>query len=160
MYFKTKFIENRYRMGDSYQSPNYYFMNLPTKPIILFDGVCNLCNSSVQFIIKRDSQAHFLFASLQSEIGQAILREFGLNTSDFDTFVLIENGKAYTKSTAALKVVKKLEGAWKYFYIFNVIPTVIRDLFYIFVAKNRYRFFGKKEYCMLPQPELKSRFIA
>jgi predicted DCC family thiol-disulfide oxidoreductase YuxK len=135
-------------------------MTLPSKPIVLFDGVCNLCNGSVQFVIKRDPQAKFLFASLQSDIGQAILKDFGLNTHDFDTFILIDNGIAYTRSTAALRVAKELDSPIKFLQIFTLVPSFIRDLFYIFVAKNRYRFFGKQDQCMLPSPELKTRFLS
>ncbi len=134
-------------------------MTLPSKPIILFDGVCNLCNGFVQFVIKRDKKAHFMFASLQSKIGQAILKDFGLNTHDFNTFVLVDSGKVYTRSTAALRVAKELDSPIKFLHIFSVVPSFIRDLFYIFVAKNRYRFFGKQDQCMLPSPEFKTRFL-
>lgn len=129
------------------------------QPILLFDGVCNLCNSSVQFIIRNDPERKFLFASLQSDKGQEILKELGLNTEVFNSLVLIENGKHYTQSTGALKVARHLNGLWKYLYIFIIIPSPIRDLLYNFVAHNRYRFFGKKDQCMLPNPDLKSRFI-
>jgi predicted DCC family thiol-disulfide oxidoreductase YuxK len=134
-------------------------MTLPSKPVVLFDGVCNLCNGSVQFVIKRDPQAKFLFASLQSAVGQAILKDFDLNTHDFASFILIDNGKVYTRSTAALRVAKELDSPIKYIQIFTIVPSFIRDLFYIFVAKNRYRFFGKQDQCMLPSSELKTRFL-
>jgi predicted DCC family thiol-disulfide oxidoreductase YuxK len=134
-------------------------MEFPDKPLILFDGVCNLCNGSVQFIIKHDKQSKFLFTSLQSEKGQAILTHFGLKTDDFDTFILLDKGEIYTKSSGVLREFAILGGWFKIFTIFYLVPTFIRDLFYSFVAKNRYRFFGKKEYCMIPTPELKARFL-
>jgi predicted DCC family thiol-disulfide oxidoreductase YuxK len=134
-------------------------MVFPEKQLILFDGVCNLCNTYVQFVINRDSQNKFLFASLQSDTGQDVLKHFGLNTTELKTLVLLQDNHIYTKSTGALRVLKQLDGFWKISYIFIVIPSPIRDLFYNFVATNRYRFFGKKDYCMMPTPELKSRFI-
>jgi predicted DCC family thiol-disulfide oxidoreductase YuxK len=134
-------------------------MKFPDKPLILFDGVCNLCNGSVQFIIKHDKESKFLFASLQSDAGQEILTHFGMRTDDFDTFILLDKGKIYTKSSGVLKEASILGGWFKIFTIFYLVPTFIRDLFYSFVAKNRYRMFGKKEFCMIPTPELKARFL-
>ncbi|RYD80437.1 MAG: thiol-disulfide oxidoreductase DCC family protein [Sphingobacteriales bacterium] len=127
--------------------------------ILLFDGVCNLCNGIVQFVIKRDSKRRFLFASLQSETGQEILKDFNLPAANFDSFILISDGKCYQKSTAALKVAKELNGFWKAFYYLIFIPKPIRDFFYNLIAKNRYKIFGKRESCMIPTPELKSRFL-
>lgn len=129
------------------------------KPLLLFDGVCNLCNSSVQFIIRHDPEKKFLFASLQSDKGQEILKELGLNNKEFNSLILIENGKAYMRSTGALKIARHLSGLWKFLYIFIIIPSFIRDFLYNFVAHNRYRFFGKKDHCMIPTPELKARFL-
>jgi predicted DCC family thiol-disulfide oxidoreductase YuxK len=126
--------------------------------IILFDGVCNLCNSSVQFILKRDPNGTFKFASLQGETGQALLKKYGLNT-DSNSFVFIENDKIHLKSTAALRVCRKLTGAWRLLAAFLIIPGFIRDHFYGIIAKNRYRWFGKKDSCMLPKPEWKNRFL-
>jgi predicted DCC family thiol-disulfide oxidoreductase YuxK len=137
----------------------HYKMVFPEKQLILFDGVCNLCNTYVQFVINRDSQNKFLFASLQSDTGQDVLKHFGLDTTEFKTLVLLQDNHIYTKSTGALRVLKQLDGLWKFSYIFIAIPSPIRDLFYNFVASNRYRFFGKKDYCMMPLPELKSRFL-
>jgi predicted DCC family thiol-disulfide oxidoreductase YuxK len=134
-------------------------MTLPDKPVILFDGVCNLCNGSVQFVIKHDTEKKFLFASLQSEAGQALLKHFGLPTENFNTFVVIENGKIYTKSTGVLREAAILGGWFKIFTIFYLVPAFIRDIFYSFVAKNRYNLFGKKQFCMIPTPELKARFL-
>lgn len=127
--------------------------------ILLFDGVCNLCNSSVQFIIRHDPEQKFVFTSLQSDKGREILKELGLNTEVFNSLVFIEKGQAFTHSTGALKIARQLNGLWKFLYIFIIIPKPIRDFLYTFIANNRYRFFGKKDYCMMPSPELKSRFI-
>nr|WP_026576464.1 thiol-disulfide oxidoreductase DCC family protein [Bacillus sp. UNC438CL73TsuS30] len=126
--------------------------------IVLFDGVCNLCNHSVQFIIKRDVSRKFKFASLQGETGNRIITKYGL-APDLNSFVLIENDKVYMKSTAALRVCRELKGAWKLFAILMIIPTNSRDYIYDIIAKNRYTWFGKKNSCMLPSPELKKRFL-
>jgi predicted DCC family thiol-disulfide oxidoreductase YuxK len=134
-------------------------MTFPDKPLILFDGVCNLCNGSVQFVIKHDKESKFLFTSLQSDKGQEILKHLGLKTDNFDSFILLDKGKIYTKSSGVLKEAAILGGWFKIFTIFYLVPTFIRDLFYSFVAKNRYRFFGKKDSCMIPTPELKARFL-
>jgi predicted DCC family thiol-disulfide oxidoreductase YuxK len=129
------------------------------KAIILFDGVCNLCDRSVQFILKRDKKGYFQFASLQSEAGQALLQKYNLPTEDFGSFVLIEKGKAYQKSTGALRVCRHLGAAWPLMYGFIIIPPFIRHAVYTLLARNRYRWFGKKEACMMPQPEWKERFL-
>jgi predicted DCC family thiol-disulfide oxidoreductase YuxK len=134
-------------------------MIFPDKPLILFDGVCNLCNGSVQFVIKHDKESKFLFTSLQSDKGQEILKHLGLKTDNFDSFILLDKGEIYTKSSGVLKEAAILGGWFKIFTIFYLVPTFIRDLFYSFVAKNRYRFFGKKDACMIPTPELKARFL-
>lgn len=128
-------------------------------PIILFDGVCNLCNGSVQFVLKRDRGGYFKYASLQSESGQELLKKYGLPTDDYNSFVLVEGERVYTQSTAALRVARKLDGAWKILYGFILLPAFIRDAVYGLIARNRYRIFGKRESCMLPQPEWKSRFL-
>lgn len=127
-------------------------------PIILFDGVCNLCNSSVQFIIKRDKAAKFRYASLQSETGRKILEQFHLPVDTFNSFVLYQDDKIYTRSTAALRVFSQLKG-WKWVGALSYVPRFIRDGVYNLVARNRYRWFGKKDVCMIPTPELKSRFL-
>lgn len=127
--------------------------------IILFDGVCNLCNSSVQFVIKHDKDKKFMFASLQSTAGQLLLKQFDLPLQDFNSFILIENEKIFLKSTAALMVAKQLKGAVKLLYGFIVVPPFIRNGAYNFIAKNRYKWFGKKDSCILPTPELKARFL-
>jgi predicted DCC family thiol-disulfide oxidoreductase YuxK len=129
------------------------------KPIILFDGVCNLCNRSVQFVIKRDREKKFLFASLQGKKGQEILQRFKLPADVFNSFILVDGDKIYTRSTGALKILKQLAGGWKLLYGFIVLPRFIRDAVYNWVARNRYKWFGKKEECMIPTPELKARFL-
>lgn len=127
--------------------------------IILFDGVCNLCNGSVQFIIKRDKKAVFKFASLQSDIGQSILKEYKIPAGDLFSIILVENNKAYSRSTAALHIARRLDGAWKILYIGILFPKFLRDSIYDWVAKNRYRWFGKKEECMIPSPAMRERFL-
>ncbi len=127
--------------------------------ILLFDGVCNLCNGTVQFLIKRDPGGKFKFASLQSEPAKTLLRELGLPADHFESFVYIKNGTAYQRSSAALHVLKDLGGFWKLFYGFILLPRPVRDFFYDLIAKNRYRMFGKRDACMVPTPELKARFL-
>ncbi|MES1198033.1 MAG: thiol-disulfide oxidoreductase DCC family protein [Chitinophagaceae bacterium] len=128
------------------------------KPVILFDGVCNLCNSSVQFILKRDKDQKFLFASLQSAYGQKLLQKFNLPADNFNSFILYQDEKIFSKSAGALKMFSQLKG-WKWVKIFWVFPKFIRDAVYNVVAKNRYRWFGKKEACWVPTPDLKARFL-
>lgn len=136
-------------------------MSLSTtnETILLFDGVCNLCNGAVQFIIKRDKKAKFKFAALQSDAGQALLKEFNLPTDAFESFVLIHQNKAYQQSDAALRVAKLLGGFWELFYVFIVFPRIIRDGLYRMVANSRYKLFGRTDSCMIPTPELKARFL-
>ena len=129
------------------------------KSLLLFDGVCNLCNSSVQFILLRDKKDRFRFASLQSDYGQNLLREHNLPTETFNSLVLVENDKVYKKSTAALRIARKLKGLWPLLFAFIIIPPFIRNFVYDIIAKNRYRWFGKKEECMLPRPEWKQKFL-
>ncbi|MBM7571484.1 thiol-disulfide oxidoreductase DCC family protein [Aquibacillus albus] len=126
--------------------------------IILFDGECNFCDKSVQFIIKRDPEAYFKFASLQSDVGKKLMKQYNA-PEDIDSFVLIENNKYYLKSSAALRVCKHLKGLWKFPYFFLAVPVPIRDFFYEIIAQNRYKWFGKKESCMLPSPEERKRFL-
>ncbi len=130
------------------------------KKIILFDGVCNLCNNSVLFVIKRDKKDLFRYASLQSEVGQQLVRERGIDTSHVDSIILIEPGVAYfTKSDAALEIAQHLGGLWKLSAVFTWIPKSIRDVVYDFVARNRYKWYGKKDACMVPTPELRAKFL-
>ena len=131
------------------------------KKVILFDGVCNLCNNSVLFVIKRDKKDVFVFASLQSELGQRFIEERGIDTKKTDSIILLDPGVAYyTKSTAALKIGKEFGGAWKFLGVFEWIPTSIRDFFYDIIAKNRYAWFGKRDSCMIPTPQLQEKFLA
>ena len=128
--------------------------------IILFDGVCNLCNSSVQYVIKRDKGNVYRFAALQSEIGKKLAEERGIDTSQVDSIILIEPGVAYyTKSTAALKIAQSFGGVWQLASVFEWIPEKIRDWVYDYIAKNRYKWYGRKDACMIPTPELKSKFL-
>ncbi|TMU56626.1 thiol-disulfide oxidoreductase DCC family protein [Flagellimonas algicola] len=130
------------------------------KKLILFDGVCNLCNGAVQFIIKRDKKDVFRYAALQSEIGEKLIAERGINTSKVDSIILIEPGIAYfVKSDAALRIVQEFGGLWKGLVIFSWVPRIIRDAIYNLVAKNRYRWFGRKDACMIPTPELQAKFL-
>jgi predicted DCC family thiol-disulfide oxidoreductase YuxK len=128
--------------------------------ILLFDGVCNLCNSIVQFTIKRDPEGKFKFASLQSESGQALLKKFNLPVHDLDSFVFIKGDRYFLKSSAGLHVLKELGGVWKVFYFLIIFPRPLRDFVYDIIAKTRYRIFGKRESCMIPTDDLKQRFLA
>jgi predicted DCC family thiol-disulfide oxidoreductase YuxK len=128
--------------------------------LILFDGVCNLCNSSVDFIIRRDKKGVFKFASLQSTLGQQVLEKFQLSQDSFSSVILLKNGKIYQKSTAALLIAHELSGVWALLYGFMLVPALIRNAVYDWIARNRYRWFGKKETCRLPTPGEKSRFLA
>ncbi|WP_109437490.1 MULTISPECIES: thiol-disulfide oxidoreductase DCC family protein [Aquimarina] len=130
------------------------------KKIILFDGVCNLCNSAINFIIKRDKKDIFRYASLQSEIGKKLILERNIDTSSLDSILLIEPKVAYYhKSTAALHIAKQLSGLYPLLSVFLILPKFFRDWIYNIIAKNRYKWFGKKESCMIPTPELKALFI-
>jgi predicted DCC family thiol-disulfide oxidoreductase YuxK len=129
------------------------------KKIVLIDGVCNLCSHVVVFTVQNEAERSIQFASLQSPAGQRLLMQHGLPTSDFKSFVWIENGTAYTKSTGALKYLKQLKKPWRFLYVLIAIPRPIRDFFYDIVARNRYRWFGKSDQCLVPSPELKSRFL-
>jgi predicted DCC family thiol-disulfide oxidoreductase YuxK len=132
----------------------------PNKKIILFDGVCNLCNSAVQFVIQHDGKDVFRFVALQSELGQQILKHIGVNPVNIDSIVLYEPGVAYYyKSSAAIQIARSLGGFWHFGTVFKVIPTGIRNLLYDYIAKNRYKWYGKKESCMIPTLELKIKFL-
>ena len=126
--------------------------------IVMFDGECNFCDSSVQFIIKRDPHGYFKFAALQSEAGMELKDKYGIS-NHIDSFILIEDERVYKFSDGALRVCKNLKGLWKYLYIFRLVPKPIRNSVYKFIATNRYRWFGKKESCMIPSPEVRSRFL-
>ncbi len=128
-------------------------------PVLLFDGVCNLCNASVQWILKRDKLGQFRFAALQSALGQTLLQERGLSGENFDTVVLIAGNNTFLRSDAPLEIARRLGGFWRLFYVFKVLPRPLRDAIYNFIARNRYRWFGQKESCMLPDPAWKGRFL-
>ena len=131
------------------------------KKIVLFDGVCNLCDSFVQYIIKRDHKDVFKFLPLQSELGQKVIRHIGADASKLDSIILYEPGIAYYhKSTAALEIGRHLGGLPAFAIIFRILPKALRDPIYDFVAKNRYKWYGKKEACMMPTPETRSKFLA
>ena len=127
--------------------------------IILFDGVCNLCTWSVQFILQRDPHGFFKFASMQSEMGQKLMGEYGVPSEAMDTFVVIDGCKYLIRSDAAIEVAKHLAGYWSLLRMLSVIPKPIRDWSYVIIANNRYRWFGKQETCMLPSPEIMERFL-
>lgn len=127
--------------------------------IILFDGVCNFCDSTVQFIIKRDQAGYFQFASLQSDIGQNILAQFNIS-KNIDSVILIEHEQVFFESTAALKICKKLDRLWPCFYLFILVPPFIRNALYRLFAKHRYRLFGQKSECLLPTHSQRQRFLS
>lgn len=132
----------------------------PNKKIILFDGVCNLCDSAVQFVIQHDTKDVFRFVALQSELGQEILHHIGINTNNIDSIILYEPGVAYYyKSQAALQIAKSLGGFFHFGTIFRIIPTRISNQLYDYIAKNRYKWYGKKDNCLLPTKELQSKFL-
>ena len=127
--------------------------------LVLFDGVCNLCNSSVNFIIDRDRAGYFKFAALQDETVEPLLTQFDLSTETMDSIVLVEEGTCYRESTAALRIVRRLKGGWSLFYAFIIVPRPVRDVVYGWLARNRYRWFGKRDTCRIPTPELRARFL-
>lgn len=127
--------------------------------IVLFDGVCNFCNSSVNYIIEHDKAGYFSFTPLQSEIGMRHLAEHKIDAAETDSVILIENGEAFTYSTAALKIARHLDGPARYLYVFIFLPKILRDPFYKLFAMMRYRLFGKKDACMMPTPEIRQRFL-
>lgn len=135
--------------------------NLPKgKKIILFDGVCNLCDASVNYVIKHDKNDLFRFIALQSDLGQVILKHIGINPSHIDSIILYEPGVAYYyKSSAVVEIAKGLSGIFTWFTLFQILPTVLRDYVYDYVAKNRYKWYGKKQECLVPNKEVVSKFL-
>jgi predicted DCC family thiol-disulfide oxidoreductase YuxK len=129
-------------------------------PVVLFDGVCNMCNASVNYIIDHDPDARFRFASLQSEVGTQLAAEHGIDASELSSMVLIESGKAYLRSSAVLRVCRILRGPAKLLWPLVVVPAILRDPIYRFVANRRYKWFGKREACRLPTDEDRSRFLS
>lgn len=129
------------------------------KAVVLFDGVCNLCNGSVQFIIKRDLTNTFHFAALQSGYGQTQLKRLGIPPKALQSIVLIRDDKFYQRSNAVLEICWMLGGFWRWLYVFKIIPFFVRDWIYNIVANNRYKWFGRQDQCMIPTPALKARFL-
>jgi predicted DCC family thiol-disulfide oxidoreductase YuxK len=129
------------------------------QPVILFDGICNFCNSAVNFVIKRDKKGTLLFAPMQSDPGKRLLNQYKMPANEMQSFVFIDKGKAYDRSTAALKVCRYLSGLWPLCYAFIIIPLFIRNGIYNWIARNRYKWFGVREQCMIPTPEVKARFL-
>ena len=132
---------------------------IANQDVLLFDGVCNLCNSSINLIIDHDPKGHFKFAALQSEFGQQKLKELGYDQESFDSLVLLSEGKVYKKSSAALRIARKLTGLYPLLYIFIIVPPFIRHGVYNIIAKNRYKWWGKRDSCRMPTPELRARFV-
>jgi predicted DCC family thiol-disulfide oxidoreductase YuxK len=130
-----------------------------SQDIVLFDGVCNLCNAAILFIIKRDKNNRFKFAPLESDTGKELLSMHQIDSSKIDSIVLISGDSAFAKAGAALRISKHLTGLWPLLYSLVIIPRCISDGVYDFIARNRYKWFGKKESCMIPTPELKSKFL-
>ena len=133
--------------------------NFKVDRIIFFDGVCNLCNSSVNFVIDRDPKSLFKFATLQSSLAENLLDSTVINPADVESIVFLSGNRIFRKSRAALEISRHLRGIWPMFYILIIIPGFIRDFIYNFIAKNRYKWFGKQDTCRIPTPELKSRFL-
>ena len=127
--------------------------------IVIFDGVCNLCNGAVRFIIDRDHANKFVFAPLQSPMAKGLIAKYEIEDIGQDSFVLIKNEQCYFRTDAALEITKDLRGWWHLFRIFIILPRPVRDYFYRLLARNRYRIFGKTEHCMVPTPELKQKFL-
>ncbi len=127
--------------------------------VVLIDGVCNLCQGLVRFIIPRDPTGRIKFASLQSDKGRELLLAAGLEADRLDTVVLLENGRVYTESSAVLRIASRLRFPWPAAYAFVIVPRPLRNMLYRVVARNRYRWFGRDEACLLPSPDIKSRFL-
>ena len=129
-------------------------------PLVLYDGTCGLCNRSVQMILRHDRRGRFRFAALQSERGRALLARHGLPVDALDSIVLVDDGKAFTKSRAALRIARRMDAPWPALSALGIIPRPVADVCYDLVARNRYRWFGRTEACMLPPPEVRARFLS
>ena len=132
---------------------------MDSRHLIIFDGVCNVCNGAVNFIIQRDPAGRFVFTPMQSELAQQTLRAYGVMNVGIDTFLLVKDGKAFLYSTAALEIARDLNGYWYLLSLFRVVPRPIRDWFYRLLARNRYALFGRRAACRVPDPELRDRFV-
>jgi predicted DCC family thiol-disulfide oxidoreductase YuxK len=128
-------------------------------PVIVFDGLCNICSFGVQKVLRHDRAGIFRFAFAQGPVGGALKAQYGLTPGDLENVALIADGQCYTKSTAALKVLDRLPGPWRAMRVFWIVPRPVRDFFYSLVARNRYRLFGKRDICMVPTPEQRARFL-
>lgn len=133
--------------------------NDPGSAIVVFDGVCHLCNGWVQFLLRFDTRGVYRFASMQSETGHKLLKDHGLNPDDPSSFLLLREGRARTDSDAILDVLTGLGGPWRMFGVLRLVPRALRNRIYRFIARNRYRLFGKREFCMMPTPEMATRFV-
>jgi predicted DCC family thiol-disulfide oxidoreductase YuxK len=129
------------------------------QPIILFDGVCNFCNSAVNFTIKRNTRANIQFAAMQSDAGQRILKQYSLPLNEMQSFIFIDQGNVYFQSTAAIRVCRYLRGLWPLCFGFMIVPKFIRDGIYNWIARNRYKWFGVRQECMIPAADVKARFL-
>jgi predicted DCC family thiol-disulfide oxidoreductase YuxK len=127
--------------------------------IVIFDGVCSLCEFSVNFIFEHDTTGHFFFSPAQSPLGASLLKHFGINTSRLDTVVLVRGDRAFTRSAAAIEIASRLDMPWNLLTVFQAVPELLRDVMYDLIAQNRYQLFGKKDECMLPSEELRRRFL-
>ncbi|WP_010496583.1 thiol-disulfide oxidoreductase DCC family protein [Paenibacillus elgii] len=130
-----------------------------TYSIIFYDGVCGFCQRVVQFILPRDVKGCFRFVAIQSNLGNKVLKQHGLDPEELSTFVLLEQGRVYTRSTAGLRVLRGLGGLWRLLYAFIAVPRPLRDVVYRLIANNRYRIFGRTDSCMLPKPHQRTRFL-
>ena len=128
-------------------------------PLILFDGVCNFCNYWVNFAIKRDRKKSLRFTPLQGETANRVLPRYNINPTALRSVIIIDKDRFYTQSSAAIRICKHLDGGWKLLYGLMIIPKFIRDALYNIIARNRYKWFGKKDHCMIPSPGVKERFL-
>jgi len=146
-------------LPDQFNNPITRLPDYPIRAVVLFDGVCNLCNGFVRFVIARDTRTRFAFASLQSEAAARLLARTPLADHAGETIVLLDKDRAFTKSAAALRIARDLTFPWNLAYAFVAVPRPLRDWIYDLVARNRYRWFGKQDVCMVPTPELRRRFL-
>lgn len=144
-------------VGPEFRYP--WDMDTSATPVLLFDGVCNLCNGWVQFVMAREREPRLVFAPLESEIGRELLAQVGLADGRPDSLVLIQDGQAHVRSDAALRIVSQLRAPWSWMAAFRIVPSGLRDTIYDWVARNRYRWFGRKDECPIPTPAQRARFL-